>query len=133
MTLDELVTRLRSLGFVADHETMGDVTRVVVAKLAATAGNRIEGSRGPCMWDPSARPLPIVDGPTPFIAIEGGRITFAFSYRIPGPPNPYTKQLTSIEDLFAELIHFYFDPDSPMASEPGFVGGGGYSQVPETT
>jgi hypothetical protein len=69
--------------------------------------------------------LPEVDGPGPYVQIEDGRITFAFVMTAPGPADPYEKQLTSIEELYEEILHFYFDDDSPMAREEGFVRGPG--------
>lgn len=121
MTLDELVTRMRALGFLVHIETMGNVARVAIGKLVATRGNRIDGARGPWTVDLDVELPPEVDGPSPYIRIEGTSITFAFYPRAPGPPQPYEKELSSIDELHAELMHFYFDPDSPMSSEPGFV------------
>jgi hypothetical protein len=121
MTLDDLLSRLHALGFVTALDSLDEITRVLVAKRVGTPGHAIEGERS--LWIDDVTE---VDGPSPHIQFEGGRITFEFhGGLIPGPPDSYEKQLTSIDELYEEILHLYFDDDSPMAKEPGFVRGPG--------
>jgi hypothetical protein len=118
--LDSLVARLREQGLLSYVESLDGAARMLVFKLAAIPGNSIPDYRAPFMDDG-----PECDGPSPDIKIEDGVITFATGTRAPGPTDAYQKELTSLDELYQELVHYYFDPDSPMSAEPGFVAGPG--------
>lgn len=125
MTLEDLVVRLNELGFVCHAETYGGITKLVVAKRAATPGNRLSGHRGPWMEEDATGAIPEVDGPSPHINIEEGAIDFHFGIRVPGPPDQYWRELNTIDELYEELLHYWFDADSPMSREDGFISGPG--------
>lgn len=126
VTLDQLVARFRSLGFLCSVETEGSLTLVMTGKLPSTEGNRLAGYRGPWLIDdPMGENLPEADGPSPGITIKDGIITFGFGLRAPGPTEPYERRFTTIDELYEELLHYWFDPDSPMSTEEGFIPGPG--------
>jgi hypothetical protein len=121
--LDELLLRLRALGFLCHVETYEGLSKVAIGKLPSTPGNRLMGYRGPWMMDdPMGDDLPEADGPSPNINVTRDGITFGFGIRVPGPPN-YWRELSSIDELYEELLHYWFDADSPMATEEGFIPG----------
>jgi hypothetical protein len=117
---EELAARLRGVGLLCHVQSFDKTARIIVGKLGSIPGNSIPGYRGAFMGDG-----PECDGPSPYIKIEDGVITFATGTRVPGPPDAYQKELTTLDELYEELVHYYFDPDSPMSAEPGFVAGPG--------
>lgn len=129
MTLEALVDRMRALGFMCVVHTYEGVTKMGVWLLPSTPGNRIPRAR--TSWLESMESAPIeVDGPGLDVTIMDGVIYVSFAYRIPGPPEMYRRELRTYEELYEELLHFWFDADSPMSAEEGFVAGPGRPTVP---
>lgn len=125
MTIDDLIAKLRQLGLLSYRASFEGITKLVIEKLATTPGNRLEGYRSRWSGD-EVDGTPEVDGPSPHIMVEGDEITFDFCLRVPGLRDQmYEKKLGSLEALYEELLHFWFDPDSPMSKEDGFIPGPG--------
>jgi hypothetical protein len=124
LSIDDLISKLRQLGFLCHLASFDGFSKLLVEKPVTTPGNHIEGCRSWWSGD-EIDGSPEIDGPSPHIMIEGGEISFDFFRRVPGGSDAYEKKLRSIDELYEELLHFWFDADSPMSKEEGFIPGPG--------
>ncbi len=74
------------------------------------------------MFGPRAEWIAEVDLPGLLVQIDGDEIEVSFSVRVPGPDDAYSRVFRTIDELYEELLHFWFDVDSPMSAEEGFIG-----------
>jgi hypothetical protein len=133
MTIDELAKRLESLGFLCDVDRFEEgETRLIVNKLHSTPGNHIRGNIAmyyPDGHDRSGRPRgPGVElnatGPVVWFRPDG--IQFFVCVTIGGrSPGAYEKTFREPDEVYEELLHYFFDADSPMRLENDFVPGPG--------
>lgn len=128
MTIADLVTRLQALGFLCqvDHFQEEGETRLIVRKLRSTPGNHIEGGITTCdLEENGVKKTLDVDGVAPIIWIRPDGIEYFVSAAIPRSPGAYEKVLHDPSDVYEELLHYFFDADSPMSVEDNFVAGPG--------
>lgn len=125
MTIDELKRRLEPIGFLVYIEELEGVLRVLVSKLAHAPGHRLAGDDKESGVDGPTAPPVVVNGPSPFIKIEHGVIDYSVTAAVPSSPGAYSRPIDDLDELYEEILHYYFDADSPMSKEPGFVPGRG--------
>jgi hypothetical protein len=125
MTLDELVRKLDSLGFfcVVQHFPEEGDSRLFVTKLRATSGNRIAGAESTFVTEDGASIQ--LDEPTPIVWFRPEGIEFKVVAGVPSSPGAYMKDFATADEVYEELLHYFFDPDSRMRLEPGFEAGPG--------
>lgn len=128
MTFDDVVSRLRALGFACIADDLGDNRkRAKVGKLVGTPGNRCGGEViGFSVDEDDGRVTDYeVYRPCPMIWERDGRYEFEANEGVPTSPGAYIKILATAEELYEEVVHYFFDATSRMRLEDGFVPGSG--------
>jgi hypothetical protein len=135
MTIDQLARRLEALGFLCgvDHFEDDHSTRLIVRKLRSTPGNHVANyvvGYHPNGYDRSGRgkePLVELDGAAPIIWFRKDVIEYSAGVVILGgrAPGAYEKTFHTADEVYEELLHYFFDADSPMRLENDFVPGPG--------
>ncbi len=128
MTIQELLTRLRAIGFVCyvDHFKDGGETRLIVNKLSSTPGNRIEGNTVKANFEEDGAIETFdVDDVAPIVWFRSDHIHYFVSAAIPLSRGAYEKTFRDAAEVYEELLHYFFDADSPMRVEHDFVAGPG--------
>jgi hypothetical protein len=128
MTIQELVSRLERLGFLCqvNHFAEDDETRLIVRKLRSTPGNHLQGNVVTCdLQEDGVLKTIDLDGVAPMIWFRPDGIEYFVSATIPRSRGAYEKTFRDPAEVYEEVLHYFFDADSPMSVEVGFVAGPG--------
>jgi hypothetical protein len=135
MTIQELAARLESLGFLCQIDRFDDdgETRLMIHKYRATPGNHLVGNvlgYHPNGYDRQGRarePHVELDGVGATIWFREDTIEWSAGLVILGgrSPGAYEKEFREPAEVYEEVLHYFFDEDSRMSLEEGFVAGPG--------
>jgi hypothetical protein len=135
MTIEDLVARLESHGFLCDVDHFEDdgTTRLIVRKRRTTLGNHLLGHivqyhpNGHDRFGRGKGPLVELDGARPMIWFRRDGVEWWAGLPIAGGRSPGTYEKTFAEpaEVYEEVLHYFFDADSPMRLEEDFVAGPG--------
>jgi hypothetical protein len=89
-----------------------------VEKFSTTPGNRLRGSQIEYCEEGAERRF--LDGPQAMIWFSPEGIHWFVSAAIPRSVGAYERNFATVDELYEEILHYYFDADSRMSLEIGF-------------
>jgi hypothetical protein len=128
VTVEELVQRLETVGFVCfvDKFDNDKESRLIVRKPNSIPGNHIVGNVIQYDREVNGRVSTIqLDGVAPIIWFRPDHIHYFVTATTPRSRGAYEKWFANPAEVYDEVIHYFFDADSPMHVELGFVSGPG--------